>query len=190
MHSTGICMEIGETLYVTKREAWRKWLSKNYEKKKEVWLIYYKKSSEKKRIPYGDAVEEALCFGWIDSTAKRINEEKYAQRFTPRRKGSQLSEINRERVKKLIKEGKMTEAGLKAISLTKRELVIAPDVMKRLKEDREVWNNFARFPESYQRVRIAYIESQRKHNNQAFEKSLNNFIKLTKKNKRFGSWKG
>ena len=183
-------MEIGETLYVTKRGEWRRWLSKNYNKKKEIWLIYYKKDSGKKRIPYDEAVEEALCFGWIDSIVKRIDEEKHTQRFTPRRKGSQLSEINRQRVEMLKKKGCMTKAGLEAISLTRRELVIAPDVLKELKKDKEVWVNFLKFPEPYRKIRIAYIESQRKHSKQAFEKALNNFIKLTSKNKRFGSWKG
>lgn len=183
-------MKIGETLYVTKREDWRTWLSKNYDKKKEIWLIYYKTSSGKPRIPYSDAVEEALCYGWIDSIIKRIDDEKHAQRFTPRRKGSQLSEINHERVKKMIAEGKMTETGLKAISHTKREIKISSVVLRRLREDKEVWSNFRKFPDSYQRVRIAYIESQRRHNKKAFEKSLNNLIKLTKKNKRFGSWIG
>jgi uncharacterized protein YdeI (YjbR/CyaY-like superfamily) len=183
-------MKIGETLYVIKRKDWRRWLSKNYNKKKEIWLVYYKKSSGKPRIAYDEAVEEALCFGWIDSIVKRIDSEKHSQRFSPRRKGSQLSEINHERVKKLIKQGKMTEAGLQAISFTKRELKIKPDVLKKMKENKEVWNNFRKFPDSYQRVRIAYIESQRKHSKQAFEKSLNNFIKLTKRNKMFGSWKG
>lgn len=182
-------MEIGETLYVTKRKDWRRWLAKNYNKKKEIWLIYYKKSSGKPRIAYEDAVEEALCYGWIDSIIKRIDDEKHAQRFSPRRKGSQLSEINHERVKKMIKQNRMTEAGLKAIKLTKRELKIKPDILKELRKNKKAWENFRRFPDSYQRVRIAYIESQRRHSKQAFEKSLRNFLKLTKNNKMFGSWK-
>ena len=182
-------MKIGKTLYITKREDWRRWLAKNYNNKKEIWLIYYKKSSGKKRIDYSEAVEEALCYGLIDSIVKRIDDEKHAQRFSPRRKGSQLSEINHERVKKLIREGKMTEEGLNAIKLTKRELKIKPDVLKELKKNKEAWENFRKFPDSYQRVRIAYIESQRKHSKQAFFKSLNNFIRITEKNKQFGSWK-
>ena len=65
-------MEITETLYLTNRKDWRGWLEKNYDKKKEIWLIYYKKHTKKKTIPYDDAVEEALCFGWIDSTVKEL----------------------------------------------------------------------------------------------------------------------
>ena len=74
-------MDLGKTLYVTNRKDWRSWLAKNQAKEKVVWLIYYKKASGKKRIPYNDAVEEALAFGWIDSTVKAIDEEKYAQRW-------------------------------------------------------------------------------------------------------------
>ena len=69
------CMEISKIIYVTKRKEWRAWLAKNHKKEKEIWLVYYRKASGKPRIPYNDAVEEALCYGWIDSTVKRIDEE-------------------------------------------------------------------------------------------------------------------
>ncbi|WP_424358152.1 YdeI/OmpD-associated family protein [Methanocella sp. MCL-LM] len=105
-------MEIDEQLYVATRDEWREWLERNHDKSEGIWLIYYKKGSGKPRIPYDDAVEEALCFGWIDSTAKSIDEEKYAQRFTPRRPGSGWSELNIRRMEKLIKEGRVTGAGL------------------------------------------------------------------------------
>ena len=78
-------MDIGKTLYVTDRKQWRSWLAKNHTKAKEIWLIYYRKSSGKKRIPYNDAVEEALCYGWIDSIMKSIDEKSFAQRFSPRK---------------------------------------------------------------------------------------------------------
>ncbi len=108
-------MNIGKTLYVTNRKEWRKWFSKNYDKEKEIWLIYYKKTTGKPTISYNDAVEEALCFGWIDSIEKGIDRETFAGRFTPRKEKSNLSESNKERIKKLIKEGKMTKAGLEKI---------------------------------------------------------------------------
>ncbi|VVB83023.1 Uncharacterised protein [uncultured archaeon] len=111
-------MEIGKTLYVANRKEWRDWLKKNHDKEKEIWLIYYKKISKKPRIPYDDAVEEALCFGWIDSILKSIDEEKYAQRFTPRRLKSNLSELNRKRIVNLIANKKMTSHGLKAVEKT------------------------------------------------------------------------
>jgi uncharacterized protein YdeI (YjbR/CyaY-like superfamily) len=184
-------MEIGKVIYITDRKKWRNWLSKNYNKEKEVWLIYYRKSSGKKRIPYNDAVEEALCYGWIDSTVKNIDEKRFAQRFTPRKPTSRLSEMNKERVRRLIKKRDMTPFGLKAISHVfdenKEEIfVIASDILKELKNNKLAWENFQRFPEGYRRVRIGYIESQRKHSPEAFNKSLKNFITKTSKNKKFG----
>lgn len=105
-------MQITKTFYPKSREKWRKWLSKNYNKEKEIWLIYYKKTTGKPSIPYNDAVEEALCFGWIDSIEKSIDSERFAGRFTPRKPKSGWSKSNIERVKNLIKEGKMTQFGL------------------------------------------------------------------------------
>src|SRR4030043_411843 len=108
-------MEITETLYVTDRREWRSWLAKNHRAAKEIWLIYYNKKSGKPRIPYNDAVEEALCYGWIDSIIKKYDVERAAQRFSPRRKNSPLSEMNKERIRKLIQSNKMTPAGLESI---------------------------------------------------------------------------
>jgi uncharacterized protein YdeI (YjbR/CyaY-like superfamily) len=146
-------MQITKTLYVTKREDWRKWLSKNAKTEKEIWLIYYKISSGKSRIPQDQAVEEALCYGWIDSTMKGIDEEKFAQRFSPRRKTSVLSELNLERVKRLIKSKKMTRLGLKAleshsekINSSKVELKIAPDILSELKKIIPRGKTFRVFP--------------------------------------------
>src|SRR5207247_11176130 len=93
------------TLYVTNPDEWRSWLTKHYQSETEVWLIYYKKHSGRPRIPYDDAVEEALCFGWIDSIGKRMDDEKFAQKFTPRRDRTKWSELNKRRVRKLIREG-------------------------------------------------------------------------------------
>jgi uncharacterized protein YdeI (YjbR/CyaY-like superfamily) len=105
-------MEIGETLYVTTRDDFRKWLQKNHKTKKEIWLIQYKKATKKPSINYIEAVEEAICFGWIDSTEKSMDAERYATRFSPRRPKSNWTETNKERARKMIAEGRMTEAGL------------------------------------------------------------------------------
>jgi uncharacterized protein YdeI (YjbR/CyaY-like superfamily) len=78
-------MGASKMLYVTNRDEWRAWLANHYASESEVWLIYYKKHTGRPRIPYEHAVEEALCFGWIDSLVKRIDDEKFAQKFTPRR---------------------------------------------------------------------------------------------------------
>ncbi|MBI3786846.1 MAG: YdeI/OmpD-associated family protein [Ignavibacteriales bacterium] len=179
-------MKIGTTLYVSNRKDWRNWLSKNHSTAKEIWLVYYKKDSGKPRIPYNDSVEEALCYGWIDSTAKKIDEERFAQRFTPRRAGSPLSQMNRERVRRLIRAKKMTKAGLKAIEgqLNKR-FTIASDILSSLKKNDDAWKNFQKFPKSYQRIRIAFIEGARKRP-EMFQRRLNYFLKMAAQNKRFG----
>ena len=104
-------MTITETVYVPTRAKWRAWLRKHHKAKREIWLIYYKKGSGKPRVEYAHAVEEALCFGWIDSLAQAIDPLCYAPRFTPRMKGSIWSTPNRMRVKKLVADGLMTPAG-------------------------------------------------------------------------------
>ena len=106
-----VSMEIGETIYVTTGEEFRKWLLKNHRTKKEIWLIQYKKATKKPSINYVEAVEEALCFGWIDGLEKSMDTERYALRFSPRRPKSNWTETNKERARKLIAEGRMTEAG-------------------------------------------------------------------------------
>ena len=105
-------MEIGETLYVTTREDFRKWLIKNHKTKKEIWLIQYKKATKKPSIKFADAVEEAMCFGWTESIGfKALDTERYVTRFSPRRPKSNWTEKNKERARKMITEGKMTAAG-------------------------------------------------------------------------------
>ena len=191
-------MEIGKTLYVKDRGKWRRWLEKNHLKEPEIWLIYYRKNSGKPRVPYNDAIEEALCFGWIDSIAKPIDDISWAQRFTPRRKGSKLSELNKERVRRLIKAKKMTQAGLERI---KHELhhdpsksgkkpklkkfVMPEDILKELKKDPAVWKNFQKFSQTYKHIRVAWIAGSRRRP-EVFKKRLTYFIKMTAKNKKFG----
>jgi uncharacterized protein YdeI (YjbR/CyaY-like superfamily) len=188
-------MNIGKLFYAKTRKEWRSWLAKNHDKEKEIWLVYYRKSSGKKRIPYDSAVEEALCYGWIDSILKSIDKEKFAQRFTPRKPNSNLSELNKERIRRLIKKKKMTSIGLKAIKHVfdkpkhmNEELIIAPDILKALKSNKNAWNNFQNYSEGYKKVRIGYIEHLR-NRKELFDKSLNYFIKMTAKNKQIGSLK-
>jgi len=184
-------MNLGKTLYVTTGKNWRSWLAKNHTKEKEIWLIYYRKSSGKLRIPYNDAVDEALCYGWIDSTLKGIDKEKFAQRFTPRRIKSKLSELNKERICRLIKKKKMTSAGLAIVKhlldnpSKKLKLKINPDILKQLKQDDKTWKNFQKFPESYKRIRIGWIESCRTRP-ELFKQRLRYFLKMTAKNKKYG----
>lgn len=189
----------GKTLHVTTRQAWRSWLAKHHRTESEVWLVYYRKETGKPRISYDDAVEEALCYGWIDSTVKALDRERFAQRFSPRRKASSLSQMNKERIRVLVAAEKMTKAGLDAIAHAldpkednRQEFHIPPDILEPLKENDEAWQNFQRFPETYQRIRIAFIESRKRHGEEMFRRSLTYFIKMTAKNKRFGftrTWK-
>ncbi len=108
-------MEITETFYAKNRKEWRNWLETNHDSKKEIWLIRYKKHTGKPVVSYDDSVEEALCFGWIDSTVKRVDDEYYVQRITPRRMKSIWSVPNIKRVRKMLDEGLMTEHGLAKI---------------------------------------------------------------------------
>jgi uncharacterized protein YdeI (YjbR/CyaY-like superfamily) len=114
-------MQIGETIYVTTGDEFRKWLLKNHKTKQEIWLIQYKKATRKPSIDYVEAVEEALCFGWIDGLEKSMDAERYALRFSPRRPKSNWTNTNKERARKLIAEGRMTPAGRAALP---------PDVIK------------------------------------------------------------
>lgn len=104
-------MEIGETLYVTDRDGFRKWLIENHNVKKEIWLIQYKKARKKPFLSYVDAVEEAICFGWIDGLEKSMDMERYAIRFSPRRSNSNWTNTNKDRARRMIAEGRMTPAG-------------------------------------------------------------------------------
>ena len=106
-------------VYAKSRDQWRKWLGRNHDKSSGVWLIFYKKDSGKATVEYDAAVEEALCFGWIDSIIKKVDDERYKRKFTPRRTGSRWSELNKKRVGKLIKQGRMTEAGLLRVEKAK-----------------------------------------------------------------------
>lgn len=104
-------MQIGETLYVTHRDDLRKWLIDNHKSKKEIWLVQYKKAAKKPSINYAEAVEEAICFGWIDSTEKSMDAERYATRFSPRRPKSNWTNTNKDRARRMLAEGRMTPAG-------------------------------------------------------------------------------
>jgi uncharacterized protein YdeI (YjbR/CyaY-like superfamily) len=177
-------MKITNTFYAKTRSEWRSWLEKHHDKEPKIWLIYYRKATGKPRISYDDAVEEALCFGWIDSIEKGVDEETFAQRFSPRKPKSNWSVLNLERMKMLIEKGLMTPAGLKYYP-GETEFKIAPDILKELKRDNVVWENFQKFPDTYQRIRIGFIEGARKRPEE-FQKRLNYFLKMTKQNKKFG----
>lgn len=179
-------MKVGKTLEVSNRKEWRAWLRAHHNDRDEVWLVFYKKASGKQTIPYDHAVEEALCYGWIDSVVKKLDENRRAQRFSPRKPKSQLSETNKERIRRLIKSRKMTKAGLAAVQgQLDEKFSIAPDIIRALKKDPATWKNFQRFPQSYKRIRIGWIEMARKRPD-VFESRLRYFVKMTAQNKTYG----
>lgn len=182
-------MKLGKTFYTSAPAKWRAWLKKHHKTEQEIWLVFYRKETGKPRVSYNDAVDEALCFGWIDSTVKRIDNESFAQRFSPRKPGSNLSQANKERIRKLVGLKKMTAIGLAAVAHayeTETRFVVPAEILESLKADRDAWKNFQNFPESYKRIRIAYIESRKRHGQEMFERSLKYFIKMTAKNRRIG----
>ena len=179
-------MEITQKLEVAERAEWRQWLIDHHATASEIWLVSYDTASGRPRIPYLDTVEEALCFGWIDGIAKRLDAQRTAQRFTPRRPKSNWTELNKERARRLIANGLMTEAGqAKLPDLSLEAFRISADIVAALQADPLVWENFQRFPALYQRIRISYIEETRKQP-QVFQQRLDNFLYKTRQNKMFG----
>ncbi len=179
-------MKITKTFYTSDRRVWRKWLKEHSETEKEVWLIYYRQQSGKARISYNDAVEEALCFGWIDSTVKTYDTERTVQKFSPRKRNSAYSQTNKERLQRLIKQRKVSKAVLATLGdIATEGFTIPDDILQALKANPQAWENFQRYSGSYQRIRIAYIDSGRRRPGE-FEKRLKHFLEMTEKNKQFG----
>lgn len=179
-------MEIKNTLYITDSKEWRNWLKKNHKTEKEIWLIYPKKGTGKPRIQYNDAVEEALCFGWIDSIVKTLDEENTAQRFSPRKPKARYSQANIERLRTLVAQKKVIKEVAETLKGILEEKFIFPsDILKALKANKEAWRNYQKFSDSYKRIRIAFIEGVRDRPEE-FRKRLRHFIEMTEKNKMFG----
>ena len=175
-----------KTLYVSDRKKWRTWLRKNYKAAKEIWLVYYKKGTGKPRIEYNEAVEEALCFGWIDSTVRTIDEKRFAQRFSPRKPKSKYSPANMERLKSLIKKKKVVKEVRDTLGdLSKKKFVIPKDILAEIKANKQAWKHFQKYSDAYKRILIGFIDGARKRPAE-FKKRLAYFIKMTEKNKQFG----
>ena len=187
--------DITEVFYPKKRADWRNWLEKNHTDKTEIWLRTFKKATGKPCISYDELVEECLCFGWIDGVAKKLDEESNVRRITPRRKkGTFLSELNRQRVWKLQRLGLMTPAGIAPIE----DQIGSPDdpwdipdwVLEQLKADKEVWENFNAFPKLYQRLKIGWISEIRGNSERVraeAQKRLDYLMKNTKAGKMYGT---
>jgi len=175
-----------ETLYVKDRKQWRAWLDKNARSFSEIWLTYPRKHSGKACIPYGDAVEEALCFGWIDGIKKRLDSDHSMQRFTPRKPTSRWSAINIKRAQKLIAEKRMTTAGLQAFrpecQIEAHPTALPPDLQTPFSSANIAWNNFQSFPPFYRKMTIAWVATAKKEETQL--KRLKKLIEFSEKNKR------
>lgn len=162
-----------EQVYAPDREGWRAWLATNHAMSPGVWLIYYKKESGKPSVSYDEAVEEALCFGWIDSLVNKLDAERYIQLFTPRKPKSTWSKLNKQRVERLIAEGRMTEHGLATIGIARangmwtaldeiEELIIPPDLRAALQAAPPAEANFEAFSASVKKGILAWIGSAKR----------------------------
>ena len=179
-------MEITKTLHATNPKDWRDWLKKNYKTEKEIWLVYYKKVTGKPRIEYNDAVEQALCFGWIDSIVKTLDEERTVQRFSPRKPKAKYSQANIERLRALVSQKKVIKEVADTLEdVLSEEFIIPPDILKTIKANNKAWKNFQHFSDSYKRIRIAFIDGAR-NRPEEFQKRFRYFIEMTEKNKMFG----
>lgn len=160
-------------LYFANRDQWRVWLERNHTREKEVWLIHYKKHTGKSGITYEDAVEEALCFGWIDGLLRSMDEDRYALRYSPRRKNSIWSEANKRRAERMVAQGQMTPAGLEKIKQAqetgewykaeaRERLEIPPDLEQALIKDKEAGDKFTGLTPSRKKQFLYWIASAKK----------------------------
>lgn len=194
-------MDLNNTLYVVDRLEWRKWLADNHNCRDEIWLIYYKKHTGKPRIPYNDAVEEALCYGWIDSIVKRIDDDCFCQKFTPRTNTRKWSPSNIKRINKLIKQGKMTDTGMAKIDESVLKTGVGEDVTPpaiptleemgmpqwiedALKAEAAVWEFFNTLAPSYKRKYIFWITQAKREETR--QRRLKEAVSLLAKKKKLG----
>jgi uncharacterized protein YdeI (YjbR/CyaY-like superfamily) len=177
-----------ETVFAKDRDQWRRWLQKNFARREEIWLVFYKKASRKQTVCYEHAVEEALCFGWVDGLKKGLDQECFAFRFTPRKAKSAWSKSNLDRVERLIAAGKMTPAGIAAYrSVGRRDVPPMPTEMptaleETFRKQRAAWTNYQKFPPGYRRVTAGWVASAKKQETQA--KRLEKLIEFSARNER------
>ena len=180
----------GEVLLPVKsRQELRDWLAAHSTTEKYCWIIISRKPKPN-TILYLDAVEEALCFGWIDGMNKKYSETELAQRLSPRQKKGNWTELNKERVRRLDRLGLMTDEGRKCLpDMSPKSFKIHPRILRALKKDPAVYEKFITFPELYQRVRIDTIQSELKYNHpDSFKSRLKKLIEYTKNGKMYGDW--
>ena len=159
--------------FFSSRERLRQWFERNHESANELWIAYYKKGVPRTAVSYPEAVEEALAFGWVDGQVRSLDEESYANRYTPRRPGSRWSRANVRKVLALRREGVMRPAGLAAFArrdprrpagytFEERPRELAPGLRRRFEQETGAWAFFARLPPSYRRTAIFWVMSARR----------------------------
>ena len=174
------------TFQTTDRQLWRDWLAENHRTSEEIWFVFPLKAAGEESLSYNDAVEEALCFGWIDSTIKYIDPLHRAQRFTPRKTGSAYSRPNIERLIWLNEQGLLHPDVREAVlPLIEAPYVFPEDILEAIRTDREAWENYRAFPPGYQRIRVAYIDAARRRPAE-FQKRLESFIRKCRSNTMVG----
>lgn len=172
------------------RQQWRTWLATHFESDAEVWLVFPVKASGEAGVSYNDAVEEALCFGWIDSTAGTLDALHQLRRFTPRRKGSAYSRPNIERLIRLDAQGLVHPKVRESVAgLIHTPYVFPEDILEALRQEESVWRNYTSYSEPYKRIRVAYIDAAR-NRPEEFARRLANFILKTRQNKRIIGYGG
>ncbi len=178
------------------RAAWRKWLAANHAETAEVWVVFYKKHTGKPSIRYSDAVEEALCFGWIDGVIRRIDDDSYMHRFSPRRPDSRWSATNRKRAGELIESGLMTPAGQRAIDQAKRagrwtdsqrpkvDLKISPAFAAALESNEEAARQFAMLSAREQNLFVGWINLAKREATR--ERRITESLRLLERGEKLG----
>lgn len=182
-------MEPINLLPAKNRDELRAWLETHHDTEKECWVIVKRgRPTDDTTFWYIDAVEEALCFGWIDSTTKKFENGVTAQKLAPRRPGGLWSELNKERCRRMERLGRMTDAGRAVLpDLSPSGFVIDPDILRALQADETVWENFLKFPPLYRRVRIDTIQIKKKQP-ELFQRRLQKLIDHTRDGVMYGEW--
>jgi uncharacterized protein YdeI (YjbR/CyaY-like superfamily) len=184
--------------YAPDRASWRGWLEQNHRSAPRVWLVYYRKESGRPRVAYADAVEEALCFGWIDSRPSLLDELRSMQLFSPRKPKSGWSRLNKQRVERLLQAGLMTPAGLAAIDAAQRDgswnaldaaedLTMPDDLAAALAVNEAAQRHFAAFPPSSKKNIFGWIGSARRAETRA--QRIAETVQLAAQNLRANHWR-
>jgi uncharacterized protein YdeI (YjbR/CyaY-like superfamily) len=183
-------------LFFKDRTEWRQWLEQNHGTSTGVWLIHYKKKSQKKSVTHVEAVDEALCFGWIDSILKKIDEDSFILKFSPRKSKSVWSKINKDKAEQLIAQGKMTPAGLEKIKEAQQHGLwdvaytnkvkerLPTDLKQELIKNRAAWKHFQAFANSYRNMYIGWVKNTK--NSDTRKRRIDEVVKRSELNKKPG----